>query len=477
MTLETLLNRLKQCPLIASVQASERSPVDHPDTLLRLGRASVKEGVRVVRLEGVKTVRELRPEIHMPVIGLLKRTYPGSEVYITPTIQDANSMLSLGCEIIAFDGTSRERPHGHTVKALTDHIRSQRGLTLADCDSIEAALHSEAAGVDLIGTTLAGYTSARPMTDGPDLELLREIMAKVKTPVIAEGRYTQKWQVEAALRMGAIAVVVGGALNDPIKQTRALMPTMKPTGKIGAVDIGGTWLRFGVFSPDWVLEATDRVPLPKTGAERMAWVREKASEFQVERLGISTAGVVDPKTGEVWTAKEYLMPDHVGTRWTEETMGVPTVVFGDGHATAWGHANAPAWAGLRVATLAIGTGLGCGFVEQGRIWAGRRGEYPRVNDLPASGGHTYEGLLAGVSVGKDPDIEVQSHAIAALHGALKAINELYFPDVVVIAGGVGLSPWLAPHITEAAAHPTPFGAEAGLYGAAALALFPPRTCS
>jgi N-acetylmannosamine-6-phosphate 2-epimerase/N-acetylmannosamine kinase len=167
------------------------------------------------------------------------------------------------------------------------------------------------------------------------------------------------------------------------------------------------------------------------------------------------------------------MPDHVGTVWTSHTLGVPVVAHGDGHATAWGHACMPAFAGKRVATLAIGTGVGCGFVEDGRIWSGRRGEYPRINDLPTAEGRTYEELLGGVSISSTPSPEQQELGVKALEGAVKALRELYFPDAIVIAGGVGTSPWLAPHVARVGAELTPFGHDAGLHGAAALALFVP----
>jgi putative N-acetylmannosamine-6-phosphate epimerase len=459
--------------LIASVQASEKSPVDNPETLARMARASVKEGVRLLRIEGLKNARVIKPEAKIPVIGLLKRKYPGSDVYITPTIQDAEAMIDLGCEIIAFDATDRERPHGQTVEAIVDRVKSRKVLTMADCDSVESALAAEKLGVDIIGTTLAGYTAARAMTEGPDLELLREIIAAVKLPVLAEGRFSTRWEVEAALRIGAKGVVVGGAINDPVKQTKALLPSPRPTGKVGAVDLGGTWMRFALFDADWNLESIEREPLAATGAARVAWVRDRIAHHQVSRVGVSTAGIVDPHTGEVWNAKEYLMPDHVGTIWTQATLGVPTVVHGDGHATAWGHACLPAYAGRRVATLAIGTGVGCGFIENGRIWAGRRGEYPRVNDLPTAEGGTYEELLGGVSLSSTPTDEQQNRGVKALEGAVKALKEMYFPDAIVIAGGVGTSPWLAPHVARLGAELTPFGHDAGIHGAAALALFVP----
>jgi putative N-acetylmannosamine-6-phosphate epimerase len=475
MTLSALLARFRACPLVASVQASEGSPCGHPETLLRLAKASLKQGVRVLRLEGVKTVRALEPELKVPIIGLLKRTYPESEVYITPTAQDADSMIDLGCEVIAIDGTNRPRPGRDDLAALIKHIQRRKVLVMADCDSLESAIRAAALGADVIGTTLAGYTSAHVATNGPDLELLRQIIANVKVPVIAEGRFSQRWEVEAAMRIGATAVTVGGAINDPVKQTRALMPTPKlgEDARIGAVDIGGTWLRFGVFDGRGTLLGEPvRTPNPGNQVECLQWIRERIAEFKVTRVGVGTGGIVDPNTGEVWTAKEHLMPDHTGIRFHEATLGITTKAYGDGHATAWGHANLPQFAGRRVATLALGTGVGAGFVQQGTIWAGRRGEYPRINDLPSPDGRSYETVLGGINLTSTPSEDDQAVARRALHGAVQAVKDLYFPDDIVIAGSVGLSDWLAEDVAKLELVRSPFGVNAGLHGAAALALYP-----
>src|SRR5262249_7888561 len=151
-----------------------------------------------------------------------------------------------------------------------------------------------------------------------------------------------------------------------------------------------------------------------------------------------------------------------------------TLAHGDGHATAWGHACLPQFAGRRVATLALGTGVGCGFVESGRIWAGRKGEYPRINDLPSAAGVSYEELLGGLHLTKTPTDEQKQHAIKALEGALYAIRNLYFPDDVIVGGSVGLSDWMRPYLDDFGALPSPFDHDAGIYGAAALALYPPE---
>ena len=475
MTINSLLARFRECPLVVSVQASEYSPLDHSDVLLRMARASLKQGVRVLRLEGVKNLRVIRPEVKCATIGLLKRTYPGSEVYITPTAQDADSLIDLGVEIVALDATPRPRPGNDDFPALVAHIHRRKTLVMADCDSLETALYAAAAGADIIGTTLAGYTAESQKTSGPDLELLRAICAAVSVPVIAEGRFSQKWEIEAALRMGATAVVVGGAINDPVKQTRALMPN-KPASandRIGAVDIGGTNLRFAVFSGDWQLISRESAPNPELRKDRLDWIRHQIAESGVTRVGVSTGGVVNPKTGEVVRAKAHLMPDHQHIFFKEQELGVPTVAWGDGHATAWAHANLPKYAGSRVATLAIGTGVGCGFVQNHQIWCGPDGDYPRINDLPSPTGESYEKRMGGKFISQDLTEETKEIARESLHGAVSALRGLYFPDHIVIAGSVGLSAWMAPELEELQLDASPFGTDAGLYGAAAVALFPP----
>jgi putative N-acetylmannosamine-6-phosphate epimerase/predicted NBD/HSP70 family sugar kinase len=467
MTVAAFVDLLAQCPLIASVQAAEGSPLAEAQTLTRMAEASGRQGVKVLRMQGVANIAAAR-SLGLPIIGLIKRDYADSEVYITASLREVEELA--GCEVIALDGTRRPRPQ--PLSALIARAHELGALVLADIDSVDSARYAVECGADLLSTTLAGYTPHRAATQGPDLELLREVVSAAKVPVLAEGRIEEPWQVEAALRIGASGVVIGGALNDPEKNTRRFLPAQTVRGKVGAVDIGGTWLRFGVFSCDWELLESERIANPPGREERLDWIRGHLRESGVERVGVSTGGIVDPSTGEVWTAKEYLMPDHVGIRFDEATLGVPAYAHGDGHATAWGHACLPQFAGRRVATLALGTGVGCGFVREGRIWSGRRGEYPRVNDLPAPGGLTYEELLGGFHIGRQPSGSEIAAARSAFEGAAYVLKNLYFPDDLIIGGSVGLCEWMLPQVEAAAAVPSPFGADAGLYGAAALALFP-----
>jgi putative N-acetylmannosamine-6-phosphate epimerase/predicted NBD/HSP70 family sugar kinase len=485
MTREDVLAAVAACPLIASVQSSEGSSIEHPETLLRLALASRDEGVRILRLQGVENIRTIRAGAGLPTIGLIKRQYEGSDVYITATSHEVDEVLSSGAEVVALDGTARPRPGGEALADLITRIRARGALALADIDTAENAEAAVAAGADFVSTTLAGYTVERHGTPGPDLELLREITFRVNTPVFAEGRYARRWEAEAALRIGAAGVIVGGALNDPVKLTKAMLPyggTLagglgSGSEPVGAVDIGGTWLRFALFSGNWKLGDVQRTPNPPTRDERLGWIRERIQESGVKRVGVSTGGIVDPASGVVWKAKEYLMHDQIGIEFSERTLGVTTHAFGDGHATAWAHANLPQFAGRSVFTLALGTGVGAGFAYQGRLWAGPRGEYPRINDLYGPsvggvGGQTYEDLLGGIHLTKQPTDEQIAHAVTAFESAIQAIRNLYFPDDVVVGGGVGMSAWLAPHLAGLGVISSPIGPDAGLYGAAALTLYP-----
>ncbi|MEA2553790.1 MAG: N-acetylmannosamine-6-phosphate 2-epimerase / N-acetylmannosamine kinase [Fimbriimonadaceae bacterium] len=477
MTRDDLLVALRHSPIVASVQASEDSPLDDPGVLLKLAEASAKEGVRVLRLQGVATISLIRSSLRLPVIGLIKRSYPDSDVYITPTMREVEELLGTGCEIIAVDGTSRIRPGGVLLADLIHAIHEAGRLAMADCDTAEGAQSAIQAGADLVGTTLAGYTAARLKTAGPDLELLRELVAAVEVPVFAEGRYEEPWQVQAALHIGAAGVVIGGALNDPVKQTRRFLGPVVPHGEpVGAFDIGGTLIRFGLFTPEWVLSHSEREPLPSSRDARMSWMSQHVKRHGLKRIGISTGGTVDPWTRTLIEAKP-LIPDHVGT----DFSGLANEVFAlnDGLATAWGHSCLPQFAGLRVATLALGTGVGCGLVERGRIVMGPQGEYPRLNDL-AVGDHSFEELLGGASLTDNPSDEDRQRAIEAFGRAWDVIRSMWMPDHVVLCGGVGLAPWLHASMLEgtgARLTLSPFGADAGLFGAAALALFPPEGLS
>ena len=124
--------------------------------------------------------------------------------------------------MVAVDATLRPRPDGTSTADFLARLRDAVDIpVIADVDSLEAALAAERAGVDYVATTLAGYTdptTAPPRT--PDLALLEAVVAEVSIPTIAEGRFQTAEQVRRAFDLGAFAVVVGGAITDPVAITR-----------------------------------------------------------------------------------------------------------------------------------------------------------------------------------------------------------------------------------------------------------------
>jgi N-acylglucosamine-6-phosphate 2-epimerase len=85
---------------------------------------------------------------------------------------------------------------------------------MADVSTFEEGLNAvETVGVDFVGTTLSGYTSATKHLVKPDFELIEKLARSLKVPVICEGRLRSPDDVRRAFDCGAFAVVVGGAIT------------------------------------------------------------------------------------------------------------------------------------------------------------------------------------------------------------------------------------------------------------------------
>lgn len=201
--------------LIVSCQAYPGEPMRHPETMAQVAAAVVAGGAKAVRAQGLADIALVSDRLDVPVIGIWKDGDAG--VLITPTLAHCRAVLAAGADILALDGTQRDRPDGRSLAETVQAVRAESDAPImADCDSLDAALAAAAAGVDIIGTTLAGYTPARPKTDGPDLELLAQIVqALPELAVVAEGRIHTPAQARAAAETGAFAVVVGTAITHP----------------------------------------------------------------------------------------------------------------------------------------------------------------------------------------------------------------------------------------------------------------------
>ncbi|WP_147919106.1 N-acetylmannosamine-6-phosphate 2-epimerase [Ruania zhangjianzhongii] len=201
--------------LIVSCQAYPGEPMRHPETMAQVAAAVVAGGGVAVRAQGLEDISLVAGRVDVPVIGIWKDGEAG--VFITPTLRHCQAVLAAGADILALDGTLRERPDGLTLAETVRAIRAESDAPImADCDSLDSALAAAEAGVEIVGTTLAGYTGARAKTDGPDLELLAELVqALPELAVVAEGRIHTPEQARAAAETGAFAVVVGTAITHP----------------------------------------------------------------------------------------------------------------------------------------------------------------------------------------------------------------------------------------------------------------------
>ena len=205
--------------IIISVQAMPDEPLYKAECMQAMMESVINGGAEVLRVAGVRDVK-MAKALNTTVIGITKPNKLPENwlevVYITPTLKDVDDLINAGADIIAFDGTSRIRPDGCTLIDIINKIHSANRLAMADISTFEEGINCANLGVDIISTTLAGYTShsAKP-TDKPDFDLLKKLVNATSTPVILEGRIWEKIDVKQAFELGAYCVVIGSAVTRP----------------------------------------------------------------------------------------------------------------------------------------------------------------------------------------------------------------------------------------------------------------------
>ena len=154
--------------------------------------------------------------VDLPIIGIVKKKYDDSDIYITPTHREIDELLETRSEIIALDATCRKRPHGEKVEELVAYIHANKRLAMADCSTFEECLEAERIGFDIVSTTLCGYTPYSENIDGPNYDLIKKCVDELHVPVIAEGKIHYPEELKKVLKeCHAYAAVVGGAITRP----------------------------------------------------------------------------------------------------------------------------------------------------------------------------------------------------------------------------------------------------------------------
>ena len=204
--------------LIVSCQALPHEPL-HSSFIMKEG------GAVGIRANTKEDIAEIQSQVDLPIIGIVKRDYEDSKVYITPTMKEIEELMEVKPEIIAMDATGALRPGGVTLDDFFREVKEKYPdqLFMADCSTVEEALHADELGFDFVSPTMVGYTEQSQglrIADN-DFEIIREILAKAKHRVIAEGNINTPEKAKRVIELGCFSVVVGSIITRPQLITKA----------------------------------------------------------------------------------------------------------------------------------------------------------------------------------------------------------------------------------------------------------------
>lgn len=214
-----IINRIEH-KVIVSCQAMPSEPLYLEKCMVAMMKSVVKGGAGGLRVAGARDVRNAKHLFDVPVIGLTKPDIIPQNwqeiVYITPTLKEVIELVEAGADIIAFDGTMRERPNGAKLDELIKYIKINNRVSMADISTLEEGLNAEKLGANILSTTLSGYTQfSQNRGVGPDFELLKQLVDNTNIPVVLEGRIWEPEEVDKAFELGAHCVVIGSAITRP----------------------------------------------------------------------------------------------------------------------------------------------------------------------------------------------------------------------------------------------------------------------
>jgi len=289
---------------------------------------------------------------------------------------------------------------------------------------------------------------------------------------------------------------------------------------IGAVDIGGTKIAVGLVNQSGQLLARQDMPTqadlgPQDAVLRIAKaLREILKECRgsLVGIGIGSTGPVYPMTGEI--GRLDFLAGWEGFNIVQELSNafrLPAAMENDADAAALGEAVWGAGKGaVRFIYVTVSTGIGTGFVIDGRLYRGVDGSHPEMGHhiidpagpkCSCGGSGCWESLASGPAMVKgmnDPGFtSAEEICSAAEKGDARAreavvregkylgiglanLVTLFVPDVIALGGGVMKSRHLFWDQIEASIRkicgyvpyekvrilPAELGYQAGLVGAA-----------
>ena len=91
--------------LIVSCQALSNEPLHSSFIMGRMALAAKEGGAFGIRANTKEDIKEIQSQVDLPIIGIVKRDYEDSDIYITPTMKEIDELMEVKPEIIAMDAT------------------------------------------------------------------------------------------------------------------------------------------------------------------------------------------------------------------------------------------------------------------------------------------------------------------------------------------------------------------------------------
>lgn len=228
MTNSEIIKKIKG-GLIVSCQALPEEPLHSSYIMSRMAYAAMLGGAAGIRANTVQDIAEIKKTVDLPIIGIIKRIYDDSDVYITPTLCEVEKLCECGVDIIAVDATNRMRTGGLSFESFFTEVRKKfpNQLFMADTSCFSEGKKARELGVDIVGTTMSGYTEYTKGTVLPDFGLMERYVKELDCPVIAEGGIWTPEQLKTALDIGVHAAVVGTAITRPMEITKRFADAIK----------------------------------------------------------------------------------------------------------------------------------------------------------------------------------------------------------------------------------------------------------
>ena len=178
------------------------------------------------------------------------------------------------------------------------------------------------------------------------------------------------------------------------------------------IDIGGTDIKYGVMdvAGEFAVHGTLPTEAKTYGGPGIVrkvsdLVRETCGVYDVRGVAISTAGMVDPATGEIVYALEESIPQYRGVNWKaimSENFDLPASVENDVNCAALGELWKGAGRGASsLFAMTVGTSIGGCLIMDGRVVHGVSRSAGEIAYMRVPGGRLHErcsaaGLVSAV---------------------------------------------------------------------------------